>query len=147
MTLGRSGPKLVTQRIGMIEQWTLFFVATSATMFVIIYWVLQTVRHNSRMSKVPIRIHVNGIRGKSTIVRYIAASLRAGGIETIAKTTGSATMLIDKMAMRHQSTATVLRQLLSKLKSCQENFAPPRRQSCSNAWLSTPTTSGFLSIE
>jgi gamma-polyglutamate synthase len=80
----------------MMEEWALFALATAASFSVILYWTVQTFRHNRRISRVPIRIHVNGIRGKSTIVRYIAASLRARGIETIAKTTGSATMLIDE---------------------------------------------------
>ncbi len=69
----------------MMEEWALFALATAASSSVILYWTVQTFRHNRRISRVPIRIHVNGIRGKSTIVRYIAASLRAGGIETIAK--------------------------------------------------------------
>jgi poly-gamma-glutamate synthase PgsB/CapB len=40
------------------------------------------------------RVLVNGIRGKSTVTRLIAAGLRAGGIRTVAKTTGSAARLI-----------------------------------------------------
>jgi gamma-polyglutamate synthase len=80
----------------MIEHWALFALAATASLSVIFYWMLQTLRHNTRMAKIPVRIHVNGIRGKSTITRYIAASLRAGGIKTIAKTTGSATMLVNE---------------------------------------------------
>lgn len=38
---------------------------------------------------VKIRIHVNGTRGKSSVTRLIAAGLRAGGIRTSAKTTGT----------------------------------------------------------
>jgi len=40
------------------------------------------------------RIHVNGIRGKSSVTRLIAASLRQGKIKTLAKTTGTAARLI-----------------------------------------------------
>lgn len=40
-------------------------------------------------ARVPIRIHVNGTRGKSSVVRLVAAGLRAGGIRTCAKTTGT----------------------------------------------------------
>lgn len=39
---------------------------------------------------------MNGIRGKSSLVRMIAGALRQGDIETIAKTTGSATRVVDK---------------------------------------------------
>jgi poly-gamma-glutamate synthase PgsB/CapB len=50
--------------------------------------------HRRRLRRLPIRIHVNGSRGKSSVVRLIAAGLRAGGIPTVAKTTGSAARLI-----------------------------------------------------
>jgi poly-gamma-glutamate synthase PgsB/CapB len=43
---------------------------------------------------IPIRIHVNGTRGKSSVVRLIAAALRAHGVRTYAKTTGSLPRLI-----------------------------------------------------
>jgi len=41
------------------------------------------------VGRIPIRIHVNGTRGKSSVTRLIAAGLRAGGIKTCAKTTGT----------------------------------------------------------
>ncbi len=37
----------------------------------------------------PLRIHVNGTRGKSSVTRLIAAGLRAGGVRVAAKTTGT----------------------------------------------------------
>src|SRR5512142_1503534 len=43
---------------------------------------------------VPIRIHVNGTRGKSTVTRLVAAALREAGIATMAKVTGTAPRLI-----------------------------------------------------
>ncbi len=49
--------------------------------------------HNCR-KKIPIIIHINGTRGKSSVTRLVAAGLRAGGKKTIAKTTGSAPALI-----------------------------------------------------
>lgn len=45
--------------------------------------------HKSRIAKIPIRIHVNGTRGKSSTVRLIAGGLREQGIATCAKTTGT----------------------------------------------------------
>ena len=45
--------------------------------------------HRARLAKIPIRIHVNGTRGKSSVVRLIAAGLRGAGIRTCAKTTGT----------------------------------------------------------
>jgi gamma-polyglutamate synthase len=46
------------------------------------------------VAAVPIRIHVNGTRGKSTTTRLIAGALREAGIVTLAKTTGTAPRLI-----------------------------------------------------
>lgn len=40
------------------------------------------------------RIHVNGIRGKSSVTRLIAAALREANIKTLAKTTGTAARVI-----------------------------------------------------
>ncbi len=48
------------------------------------YWV-----HRKRLGAIPIRIHVNGTRGKSSVVRLVAAGLREGGIRSFAKTTGT----------------------------------------------------------
>ena len=58
--------------------------------------ILENYYHNKALAKIPIRIHVNGARGKSSVTRLIAAGLRAGGIVTMAKTTGSAPRIIDK---------------------------------------------------
>lgn len=49
----------------------------------------RTHRHNRYLRQIPIRVHVNGTRGKSSVTRLIAAGMRAGGIKTIAKTTGT----------------------------------------------------------
>lgn len=49
----------------------------------------QRWRHGRHLAKIPLRIHVNGSRGKSSVTRLIAAGLRAGGVRTIAKTTGT----------------------------------------------------------
>ncbi|SVA25802.1 uncharacterized protein METZ01_LOCUS78656 [marine metagenome] len=51
--------------------------------------------HQLVLSSIPIRIHVNGTRGKSSVTRLIAAGLRAGGKRTLAKTTGTAPRVID----------------------------------------------------
>ncbi len=59
------------------------------------YGVLEHRIHLRNLRCVPIRVHVNGTRGKSSVTRLIAAGLRAGGIRTAAKTTGSAARYID----------------------------------------------------
>ncbi len=58
------------------------------------YWTLETRRHRRALQAIPIRVHVNGSRGKSSVTRLIAAALREGGIRTVAKVTGSKARLI-----------------------------------------------------
>jgi len=55
---------------------------------------LESARHRRNLARIPIRIHVNGTRGKSSVTRLIAGGLRAGGIVTCAKTTGTAAAMI-----------------------------------------------------
>jgi len=51
--------------------------------------VLEYILHRRRLRRIPIRIHVNGTRGKTSVTRLIAAGLREAGIRTVAKTTGT----------------------------------------------------------
>ena len=67
------------------------FLAT----FLIIAGLLEFRYHQISLSGIPVRIHVNGTRGKSSVTRLIAAGLRAGGKRTFAKTTGTAPRVID----------------------------------------------------
>ena len=61
----------------------------------IILGLLEFRSHQLVLSSIPVRIHVNGTRGKSSVTRLIAAGLRAGGRRTFAKTTGTAPRVID----------------------------------------------------
>ena len=67
------------------------FLAT----LLIIAGLLEFRYHQISLSGIPVRIHVNGTRGKSSVTRLIAAGLRAGGKRTFAKTTGTAPRVID----------------------------------------------------
>lgn len=51
--------------------------------------------HFRSLNSIPLRIHVNGTRGKSSVTRLVAAGLREGGLKTFAKTTGTAPRVID----------------------------------------------------
>jgi poly-gamma-glutamate synthase PgsB/CapB len=53
------------------------------------YGILELRHHHFNVNKIPIRIQVNGTRGKSSVTRLIAGGLRAGGLSVIAKTTGT----------------------------------------------------------
>ncbi len=54
----------------------------------------ERLRHQRCLDQIPIRVHVNGTRGKSSVTRLIAAALREGGIRTCAKTTGTLARMI-----------------------------------------------------
>ena len=58
--------------------------------------LVESYYHRLAIAQLPIRIHVNGSRGKSSVTRLISAGLRAGGLKTLAKTTGTAPRIIDE---------------------------------------------------
>jgi len=58
--------------------------------------LVESYYHRLALEQLPIRIHVNGSRGKSSVTRLIASGLRAGGLKTLAKTTGTAPRIIDE---------------------------------------------------
>ncbi len=62
-----------------------FFLLLIMLSYLIGEWIL----HGRRLRRIPIRIHVNGTRGKSSVTRLIAAALRKNGVRTLAKTTGT----------------------------------------------------------
>ncbi len=64
--------------------------------FMIAYGAIEYFTHHNRVHNIPIRIHVNGTRGKSSVTRLIAAGLRAGGIRTMAKVTGTKPRIINQ---------------------------------------------------
>ena len=67
----------------------LFAVALLALVILLGWLWLQSAMHRRRLATIPIRIHIAGTRGKSTVTRMIAAGLRSGDVKTLAKTTGS----------------------------------------------------------
>jgi poly-gamma-glutamate synthase PgsB/CapB len=60
----------------------------------IVAGALEYRSHRASLRRIPLRIHVNGTRGKSSVTRLIAAGLREGGVAAVAKTTGSAPRMI-----------------------------------------------------
>ena len=77
--------------------------------------LIEFARHQKRIFSIPIRIHINGTRGKSSVTRLVGAGLRAGGISTITKVTGTFPRLIiedgTETHIYRKSDANILEQL------------------------------------
>jgi poly-gamma-glutamate synthase PgsB/CapB len=71
-----------------------FWVLTGLSLVVFGALHLEWRRHRRALAGIPIRVHVNGTRGKSSVTRLVAAILRAHGVRTVAKTTGTSARLI-----------------------------------------------------
>ena len=78
---------------------TLDIITISSLSFLLIllmvFGYIELYIHKISLKKIPIRIHVNGTRGKSSVTRLIAAGLREGGLNTFAKTTGTIPRIIN----------------------------------------------------
>jgi poly-gamma-glutamate synthase PgsB/CapB len=67
----------------------------SATLAILmVFFSIEYILHSRRVNSIPLRIHVNGTRGKSSVTRLIAAALREHGKRTFAKTTGTLPRMI-----------------------------------------------------
>ena len=80
-----------------------------------IYGLIEFALHQKRIYSIPIRIHVNGTRGKSSVTRLIGAALREGGISTVTKVTGTYPRLIlengCEVGIYRKASANIIEQL------------------------------------
>ncbi len=92
-----------------------FLMSVVILMVLMFYWHRSYKEHEARIQRLPVRIHINGIRGKSTVTRLVAGVLREGGFETIAKTTGSAARIIfedgNEAPIKRRGAATIVEQI------------------------------------
>ena len=98
----------------MTQNYFLTF-AFLTTLGLLARWRLEMIFHQRRLRQKKYRVHVNGIRGKSTVTRLLAAVLRESGSATVAKTTGSAACVIDQNGMdvpiQRNGSPTILEQI------------------------------------
>ncbi len=59
------------------------------TVLFILWLLFERIGHERNLRSIPLRIAVTGTRGKSSVVRLLAAVLREDGRTVLAKTTGS----------------------------------------------------------
>jgi len=104
---------------------TISFLSTLLLLLIAVGYIEISI-HNLSLKKIPVRIHVNGTRGKSSVTRLIAAGLRAGGLKTFAKTTGTIPRIIndsgDDVELHRLRTASIGEQI--KLIRYFSNYKP-----------------------
>jgi poly-gamma-glutamate synthase PgsB/CapB len=79
------------------------------------YGIFEFIAHQRNLTAIPVRVHVNGTRGKSSVTRLIGAGLREGGIKTITKVTGTYPRLIledgNEVEIFRKGGANIIEQL------------------------------------
>ncbi|MBS4190475.1 poly-gamma-glutamate synthase PgsB [Bacillus sp. FJAT-49705] len=63
-------------------------------LFLLGYGIWEQRCHQKRLDSIPIRVNVNGIRGKSTVTRLITGVIQEANYKTVGKTTGTSARMI-----------------------------------------------------
>ncbi|MGP0687310.1 poly-gamma-glutamate synthase PgsB [Priestia aryabhattai] len=58
------------------------------------YGAWEQIKHQKNIDSIPVRININGIRGKSTVTRLITGIVTEAGYKTVGKTTGTSARMI-----------------------------------------------------
>jgi poly-gamma-glutamate synthase PgsB/CapB len=99
----------------MATQLVFFAIAATAALAMMLRWFGESHSHSRRLAMVAHRIHVNGIRGKSTVTRLIAGMLREAGMFTVGKSTGTFAAVIAPDGQDHpidrSGSPTILEQI------------------------------------
>ncbi len=82
--------------------------------------------HRKRVDSVPLRILVNGTRGKTTVVRIITAALQKSGMRTMGRTTGSEAVVI----LPDGRTEPVVRKRSASILELKDFFRRAEKEKC-----------------
>lgn len=63
-------------------------------LFLLSYGAWEYRKHLKKLHSIPIRVNINGIRGKSTVTRLITGIVKEAGYKTVGKTTGTQARMI-----------------------------------------------------
>ncbi len=80
------------------------FIAGGCVIFFVLYLLWERILLTRRAQSIPLKICVTGTRGKSSVTRLIAASLREAGFAVLARTTGSKPVVIYPDAAEREIT-------------------------------------------
>ena len=70
----------------MLDEFLLILLLASLALF---FGVKDKMINDKNITSIPVRVNVNGIRGKSTVTRLITGVLQEAGYHTVGKTTGT----------------------------------------------------------
>jgi poly-gamma-glutamate synthase PgsB/CapB len=89
-----------------------------------IYGFWEYRNHRFYLNQLPIRIHINGSRGKSSVTRLITGGLRGGGHKVFAKTTGTKPRMLfvngNEVAVRRVGKPNIIEQIRIVAKAAKQ---------------------------
>ena len=89
------------------------------------YGIYEFRRHTKHIERIPVRIHVNGTRGKSSVTRLIGGGLKGGGKRVFIKTTGTSPRTINVSSyeepIRRAGSANIIEQLKITREAAADN--------------------------
>ena len=100
-------------------------IGISLSVLYIFYVIIERLLINYYRKKIPLIIHINGIRGKSTTTRLIDAGLRNCGLKVFSKTTGTIPTMIntnnEDVVIKRLGKANIREQIKMLRKAAKEN--------------------------